>query len=89
MCLSTAASRDVVVRVEDEGFGIARAEVPHIFERFFRGGGENEGKQASGAGLGLSIVKHIVEAHHGTISCESQEGRGSVFTIRLSRNGIK
>jgi signal transduction histidine kinase len=68
--------------VEDHGPGIPAGEHARIFERFYRLGSELR-RETQGVGIGLSIVKHIVEAHHGSVSVESQPGKGSRFTIEL------
>ena len=70
------------IEVADTGIGIDRAELPHIFERFYRGSRSNEAR-SSGSGLGLAIVRSIVEMHGGTISVESGPGAGSRFTVML------
>jgi two-component system phosphate regulon sensor histidine kinase PhoR len=72
----------VLVRVTDNGEGILKENMPRIFERFYRvdkSGSRKEG----GSGLGLSIVKHIVEAHNEKIYLESQFGIGSEFSFTL------
>jgi signal transduction histidine kinase len=70
----------VAVRVQDTGPGIKPQDLARIFERFYRG----EGISAeSNIGLGLAIAKALVEAQGGTVSVESQPGRGSVFTVTL------
>jgi two-component system phosphate regulon sensor histidine kinase PhoR len=74
----------VLVRVTDNGEGILKENIPRIFERFYRidkSGSRKEG----GSGLGLSIVKHIVEAHNEKIYIESQFGVGSEFSFTLER----
>lgn len=68
--------------VEDDGEGIPPADHEKIFERFFRRGSELR-RETSGVGIGLSIVKHIVEAHEGRVLVRSDVGQGSRFTIRL------
>lgn len=73
---------EVRIRVEDRGGGIAPGELAHIFEPFYRGRGA-VAAQIHGSGLGLSLVKHIVEAHGGRVSVESAPGRGSAFTLHL------
>lgn len=72
----------VVFTVEDQGMGIDPVDLPRIFERFYRTQ-QARVTQAGGTGLGLAIVKEIVELHGGSVSAESELGRGSVFIIRL------
>jgi signal transduction histidine kinase len=72
----------VSLSVTDTGPGIPPAEHQKIFERFYRRGSELQ-RETQGVGIGLSIVKHIVEAHGGNISVQSEPGHGSRFTIEL------
>jgi signal transduction histidine kinase len=72
----------VSLRVSDQGVGIAAADLPHIFEWFGRG--KNTGA-IRGSGIGLAGVKAIVEQHGGSISVQSEEGKGATFTVRLPR----
>jgi PAS domain S-box-containing protein len=72
----------VVIEVSDTGEGIAPLNLPHIFERFYRGDAAR-GSDSGGTGLGLAIAKKIVEAHNGHIEAESELGKGSTFRIRL------
>ncbi len=70
-----------VVRVRDHGLGIPTAEIPRIFDRFYRA--SNARSKVGGIGVGLASAKQIVEQHGGTIEVESEEGLGSTFTIKL------
>jgi len=72
----------VDVRVSDTGYGIAPDEIPLIFERFYRAKTDKT-RNIIGTGLGLPIVKSIVEAHNGAVKVESNEGAGSTFSVRL------
>ena len=74
--------QDLVIAVEDFGIGIKQEEIEKVFERFYRGGDELT-RAVKGSGLGLTLVKQMVEAHHGTVHVESEPGRGSTFSIRL------
>lgn len=77
-------SGNVVIKVADQGIGIPLADQEHIFDRFYTVDKAHSQKMG-GSGLGLSIVKTIVEKHFGTISLESELGKGSTFTIRLPK----
>ncbi|MBK8801616.1 MAG: HAMP domain-containing protein [Fibrobacteres bacterium] len=93
----TPAGKDVRVRlavegdaiticVIDEGEGIAEEHLPRLFERFYRVPGQSN---KSGVGLGLSIVREIVQAHEGTVTATSRSGHGARFSIRLPLNRAK
>jgi signal transduction histidine kinase len=73
-----------VLEVRDSGPGILATELPHVFERFFRGTNVGDAR-ASGSGLGLAIARSIVEMHGGQIEVASAIGEGSAFTVRLPR----
>jgi heavy metal sensor kinase len=77
-----AVGHDVTVAVEDTGHGIEPENIPHLFERFYRTDWARA-KDSAGTGLGLPIVKEIMEAHGGSISVTSEVNKGSVFTLRL------
>jgi len=72
----------VEITIEDRGRGIPARDLPHIFEPFYRGSEVVESR-IHGAGLGLSLVKHIVEEHRGKVSVKSAQNRGSAFTVLL------
>jgi signal transduction histidine kinase len=72
----------LIIAIQDFGIGIKKEETNKVFERFYRGGDELT-RKVKGSGLGLTLVKQIVEAHHGTIQVESESERGSTFSIKL------
>ncbi len=76
--------QQVVVSVSDEGPGIAAADLPRVFDRFYRADSELT-RRAKGAGLGLFLAKAIVEAHAGRIWAESTPGKGTTFSFSLPR----
>ncbi len=81
--ISCAEEADrVVIRFQDSGMGIPIAEQPRIWERLYRG---DKSRSQRGLGLGLSLVKAIVEAHYGKVAVQSELGRGSEFTIWLPK----
>jgi len=69
-----------LLRIRDSGIGIPAGEIPHIWDRLFRG---DVSRTERGLGLGLSLVKAIVEAHGGTVTVQSEPGRGSTFIVSL------
>ncbi len=77
-----AAGDEVRVAVADDGPGIPAEELPHLFERFWRGDKARR-RATGGSGLGLTIAKSLVEAHGGRIWVESEEGKGTTFTFTL------
>jgi signal transduction histidine kinase len=72
----------VRVEVRDTGEGIAPEDLPHVFERFYRG---RNGDGRPGAGLGLALTKELAEAMGGAVEAASTPGEGSCFTVRLPR----
>jgi two-component system OmpR family sensor kinase len=83
IALSAAAGGDrVLIRVADTGPGIPAHDLPHVFERLYRGS-HTRGRPGGGAGLGLAITASLVEAMHGTIEVASAERAGTTFTIAL------
>ena len=72
----------VCVQVHDQGIGIPQEALPHLFERFYRAANVQEGR-AGGIGIGLYVVKEIVELHGGYVTVQSTEGQGSTFTVYL------
>lgn len=73
----------VLIKVADNGWGIDSEDLQHIFDKFFRTLREDRSYKTKGTGLGLAIVKNIVEAHRGSISVESEVGKGTTFTVIL------
>jgi signal transduction histidine kinase len=81
--LSAATSPDgVEVVVRDTGEGIAAEHLPHVFERFYRAD-SSRARATGGAGIGLAVVKQLVEAHHGRVTVQSTPGEGSTFRFAL------
>ena len=74
--------RNVLLSVEDTGMGIAKEDIPRVFSRFWRSDASRE-RVAGGLGVGLALTKEIVDRHNGTIWVDSQEGKGTTFTLRL------
>lgn len=70
------------IQIKDTGYGIPSSDLPHIFDRFYRGR-SNGHDQIEGNGLGLAIVKSIAERHGGDVSVESENGKGSCFAVTL------
>ena len=81
VCVSRANGL-VSIAVRDHGIGIPASEQKAVFQKFVRGAASTSGG-IRGTGLGLAMVRHIVEAHRGTVTMESVEGKGSTFTIAL------
>ncbi len=73
----------LLISVSDDGIGISPADLPHIFERFYRGSVSPGGTMPSGLGQGLYVAKAICEAHGGFLQVQSREGVGSIFTMAV------
>jgi signal transduction histidine kinase len=74
----------LIIYVKDNGIGIAKKHLPHIFDRSYTANKSRTPNSSNGSGFGLSIVKSIVEHHDGLITCESEQGVGSRFEIQLN-----
>lgn len=81
-------SAQAMLEISDNGQGIDNKDRPYVFEPFYRSSAKSRtgGSGANGYGLGLSLVKEIVDAHHGTIKLDSQPGKGTTVSVYLPRN---
>jgi two-component system sensor histidine kinase KdpD len=75
--------KEVIVSVEDRGPGISEQEKAKVFEKFYRGKDQRE--RIPGTGMGLTIAREIVRAHHGRIWVESEPGKGTTFSFSVPR----
>ena len=82
MITSEETNLSVNIRIEDNGCGISKKDLPNIFERFYHG----EKSDPNSNGIGLSLAKQIINSQNGTISCESEEGRGTIFEIKIYKS---
>lgn len=83
MTVRLQASGDIVtVSVQDNGHGIDPRHLPHLFDRFYRAD-SGTARNSEGTGLGLPIAKEIATAHHGTVTVDSEVGKGSTFAVTL------
>ncbi len=80
---SQSTDHHVVIAVSDEGMGIAKEDLPYIFDRFYRADASRTKQSVLGYGLGLSIAKKIVNSHNGSIQVKSNSGKGTTFTVQL------
>ncbi|AIS52694.1 alkaline phosphatase synthesis sensor protein PhoR [Thermoanaerobacter kivui] len=86
--VSTSETNDkIIITVEDSGIGIAKENIPRLFERFYRVD-KSRSRKLGGTGLGLAIVKHIVESMKGEIFVESEVGKGTKFIIKLNKSDL-
>ena len=76
-----------IISVQDNGIGIPEKDLPYIFERFYRTD-LSRNRATGGAGIGLTIVKSIVTAHGGTVKAESDQGKGSRFTVQIPKRSV-
>jgi len=75
---------NILVEISDNGIGIEKEHLPHIFERFYRTD-KSRARKSGGTGLGLAIVKHIIEAHNQTINVRSSPDVGTTFSFTLKK----
>jgi len=78
-----ARGQRLEIKIKDTGVGIAKEDLPHIFDRFYRADQSRSRQKVDGFGLGLSLAKKIIEIHKGTVEAESKVGEGTEFTVRL------
>src|SRR5262249_51246492 len=74
--------QEIVLTVSDTGMGISATNLPYVFDRFWQADGSSK-RKFQGVGIGLSLVKELVEIQGGGVKVESVEGRGTTFTVRL------
>jgi two-component system, OmpR family, phosphate regulon sensor histidine kinase PhoR len=84
----STGSKDVIVNIIDNGFGIPKESLPKIFDKFYRVSESRGEEETEGSGLGLALVKEIIEKHGGFIRVKSKLGVGSVFTFSLLKAGM-
>ncbi|MBU5441270.1 cell wall metabolism sensor histidine kinase WalK [Paenibacillus sp. MSJ-34] len=80
--IGMAVDRHIAVSIRDTGVGIPESELPYVFDRFYKAD-KARNRSRAGSGLGLSIVKKIVELHQGSVEVRSELGKGTTFTVRL------
>ena len=73
----------MIVEVHDQGYGIPRDAIPNIFDKFYRVTDDENVRETTGSGLGLSLVKQIIDMHGGHLEVDSEVGKGSVFSVIL------
>jgi signal transduction histidine kinase len=82
------SKRQAIITIKDRGIGIEAIDLPHIFSRFYRAERSRSKDMAKGYGLGLSIAKRIIDAHHGSVEVDSEPTKGTVFTIKLPLKAV-
>lgn len=82
-CRTNTRSKELIIKIKDQGIGIKSSDLPHIFDRFYRADLSRSKQNTHGYGLGLSIAKKITEAHGGRIEVFSKIGSGTTFTIYI------
>lgn len=83
---TTTAKQQARLQVVDQGIGIKAGDLAHVFDRFYRADSSRSKQTAEGYGLGLSLAKHIADAHHGSIEVTTVPGKGSTFSVNLPRH---
>ncbi|MHB1342299.1 MAG: sensor histidine kinase [Coriobacteriia bacterium] len=83
---ATAHGKEVCITIADDGPGLRREDLPHVFDRFYRGRGPR-GDAGGGSGLGLAITRRLIELHGGSVEAANRPEGGAVFTISLPRTG--
>lgn len=81
--ISKKTDSSVLIQITDQGMGIDKKDIPHVFDRFYRADKSRTKSEVPGYGLGLSIAKQIVDRHHGSIKVRSLPNKGTIFTIQL------
>ena len=76
--------KDLMLEIKDNGMGISKEELPYIFDRFYRAD-KSRNRQSGGSGLGLSIVKYLIESHNGTIKIKSEFSKGTEVLISIKK----
>jgi two-component system phosphate regulon sensor histidine kinase PhoR len=82
--INSYSTNKFIIKVSDNGLGIAKNEIPRLFERFYRVD-KSRSREQGGSGLGLAIVKHIIEAHKQEVFVESELSKGSTFSFTLNK----
>lgn len=86
MITTESIDHSIAVHITDEGIGIDKKDIPHIFDRFYRADSSRTKQTANGYGLGLSIAKKVIELHKGLITVKSEKNKGTIFTVQLPKN---